>query len=101
MKHLCVTISWGELDVETDEREYSVQYHNGVIPAVGSSFSIWTSRDEDGNYRRDGDCRELVNGIVSSVKYTYEDSGNDSSSWGESMYVVVELEPSKMGDAWE
>jgi len=42
-----------------------------------------------------------VTGIVHSVKYLYQTSGRDSHTNRQTMYVEVELHPSKMGDTWE
>lgn len=101
MDSLCVTIVWGKIDSECGEREYSCQYHDGVIPTKGAKFSFWTSRDEYGNYRKDGDVRLLVSGTVDSVEYLYEVNGKDSFSNRQTMYVTVILADAVIGDAWD
>lgn len=103
MDSVCVTIQWGEILAGEEEPQYNVQYHGNVIPQKGCSFSFWTSRDRDGNYREgtgnEGDIRELVTGTVSNVDYLYEVWGKDSNYNRQTMYVRVTLANWKMGDA--
>ena len=104
MDSVCVTIEWGELEPDCDEREYSVQYHGNIVPTQGSEFSFWTSRDRNGNYREgsgmEGDIRQLVTGTVDEIKYLYEVWGRDSFYYRTTMYVTVTLKDWVMGDAW-
>ena len=107
MSKVCITITWGEVDPDCDERKYSYQYHDNIVPAKDSEFSIWTSRTGGGSYRPgkttdlEGDIRELVTGTVAETKYLYQESGRDSRSWRETLYVTVVLKDWTMGNAWK
>lgn len=68
---------------------------------IGSTFAFYSSRDNKGNYvpnpERPGDTSGLVSkkfeGIVESVSYLYEESGNCSKNWYGAMYVEIKLKP--------
>lgn len=85
------------VDVICGGGDYSCQIYTNVIPQVGSCFTFASSRDENGDYVRDdqnprnicGKVTEKFRGLVKSVEYFYEETGNCSQNCTQTMYVKI------------
>ena len=89
-----VRICWGEVD-ENGNHEHEWHYWGHVAPPVGSHFSAWTQKDEEGSYLNDSILgskgRPIVSGRVIDLKYHWEGRGQNRNNWSETMWVFVIL----------
>lgn len=96
-----VHICWGEVD-KNGYYENDWHYWGHVIPPIGSHFSAWSQKDEDGGFLNNSVLgrkrRPIVSGRVIDLKYHWEGRGQNHNNWSETMWVYVILNTNNESD---
>ncbi len=63
-----------------------------AIPRTGERFSLWSSRDDNGNYHYCGMPHKVFEGVVHRVEWQSEEWGRDLDTNRKTIYVSIFLD---------
>lgn len=90
MANITITVYSDESEDEMDGMSF--QYYDiPIIPRVGETFYMVSSRDEEGNYDPLGNPLRRFHGEVSRVEYSIEERGTNSQTNRRTLYVGIYL----------